>query len=333
MAEKDCIRARYITASEKTMLVTLIEERSEILFNKSHDFRIIHRKKAAWEEVTSLFNAAGYGPPRSQQQLKKVWENAKGKAKKQHAAYKRETMRTGGGAPPKPEDEETAKILTIISDDLDGEENELDCDALQSTGQPHTVIGIRNDGQKCEIRFDSQIMAQHTNNSIHSITTPPKLTSTEFNTTQSTPAGKVSSQEANMTQDTQTNTPTSIQFNARDTPTEYTPTPGQSNFTPARKRRRTRKFTQEASFEASLEMQRKEHEKTMESLSLDIEVKSLDIEIKREKLKKIKKENEDANLCLQAHQIWVDVGKKMLEVTGELGQVTKRICDKLDALN
>ncbi|XP_068203533.1 myb/SANT-like DNA-binding domain-containing protein 3 [Palaemon carinicauda] len=156
MAEKDGIRARYITANEKAMLVTLIEERNDILFNKSHDFRIIHRKKAAWEEVTSLFNAAGYGPPRSQQQLKKFWENAKGKAKKQHAAYKQETMRTGGGTP-KPEDEETAKILTIISDDLDGEENELNCDALQSTGQPHTVIGIRNDRQKCEIMFDASL--------------------------------------------------------------------------------------------------------------------------------------------------------------------------------
>ncbi|XP_066960872.1 myb/SANT-like DNA-binding domain-containing protein 3 [Macrobrachium rosenbergii] len=115
MAENSGLRARYITANEKTMLVSLNEERSDILFNKSHDFRIIHKKKAAWEEVTNLFNAAGYGPPRSQQQLKKVWENAKGKAKeKQHAVHKRETMRTGGGAPPKPEDEETAKFFLSL---------------------------------------------------------------------------------------------------------------------------------------------------------------------------------------------------------------------------
>ncbi|XP_066953097.1 myb/SANT-like DNA-binding domain-containing protein 4 [Macrobrachium rosenbergii] len=267
MAENSGLRARYITANEKTMLVSLIEERSDILFNKSHDFRIIHKKKAAWEEVTNLFNAAGYGPPRSQQQLKKVWENAKGKAKKQHAVHKRETMRTGGGAPPKPEDEETAKILSIIGDDLDGEENELDCDAVQSTGQPHTVIGIRNDGHECEITFDTQIMGQHTNNSVDSIETPPKLS--EFNTAQSTPAGKVSSQKANTSRDT----PTSIQLNTTDITSQCTPTPGQSNSTSARKRRRTAKFTQEASFEASLGMQRKEHQMTMESLRLDIEIK------------------------------------------------------------
>ena len=46
-------------------------------------------------------------------------------------------MRTGGDAPPKPEDDETAKILTIIADDLDGEENELDSDAIQSTGKSY----------------------------------------------------------------------------------------------------------------------------------------------------------------------------------------------------
>ncbi|XP_066958881.1 uncharacterized protein [Macrobrachium rosenbergii] len=125
-------------------------------------------------------------------------------------------MRTGGGAPPKPEDEETAKILSIIGDDLDGEENELDCDAVQSTGQPHTVIGIRNDGHECEITFDTQIMGQHTNNSVDSIETPPKLS--EFNTAQSTPAGKVSSQKANTSRDT----PTSIQLNTTDITSQCT---------------------------------------------------------------------------------------------------------------
>ena len=41
-------------------------------------------------------------------------------------------MRTGGGAPPKVEDEETAKILSIISDDIDDLGNDLDSDARQS---------------------------------------------------------------------------------------------------------------------------------------------------------------------------------------------------------
>lgn len=50
------------------------------------------------------------------------------RAKKEHARYKRETMRTGGGGAPKPEDDETKKTLSFIRDDLDGEENELDCD-------------------------------------------------------------------------------------------------------------------------------------------------------------------------------------------------------------
>ena len=45
MAEKYGIRAKYITANEGTVLLSLIDARNEILFNKSHDFRIIKRKK------------------------------------------------------------------------------------------------------------------------------------------------------------------------------------------------------------------------------------------------------------------------------------------------
>ena len=104
----------------------------------------------------------------------------------------------------------------------------------------------------------TQITPQHTNISIDSNITPitpnTTLTSTESNATHITPA--------------------------------YTSTPAPSNSPSARKRRRTRKFNQEASFEASLEMQRREHKLTMESLRLDIE-------IKKEYLKKIKRENED----------------------------------------
>ena len=48
----------------------------------------------------------------------------------------------------------------------------------------------------------------------------------------------------------------------------------------------------------------------------------LDIEIKKEK-KKIKRENEDTNLHVQVHQTGLDLDKKLLEVTGELGKVTK----------
>lgn len=73
------LRTKYITANERSLLLSLIEERKSILFDKSHDHRIINKKKAAWSEVTTLFNSAGFGPQRSQQQLKKIWENSKGK--------------------------------------------------------------------------------------------------------------------------------------------------------------------------------------------------------------------------------------------------------------
>ena len=47
MSEKYSIRAKYITADERTVLLSSIKERSEILFNNSHDFRIVKKKKEA----------------------------------------------------------------------------------------------------------------------------------------------------------------------------------------------------------------------------------------------------------------------------------------------
>ena len=73
------IRTKYITQNERALLIALIQERKSVIFDKSHDFRLIQKKKDAWLEITDLFNSSGYGPPRTMQQLKKVWENCKGK--------------------------------------------------------------------------------------------------------------------------------------------------------------------------------------------------------------------------------------------------------------
>lgn len=114
-----------------------------------------------------------------------------------------------------------------------------------------------------------------------------------------------------MTQDTSRITLTSKGFYTRYCTSQNTPQPGPSNSTPAKKRQRTRMFTQEASFEATLDMQWREQEKTMESLSLDVEIK--------EKLKKSKHEQE-ADLHRQVHQTWIDVGKNLVQVTEQLGK-------------
>ncbi|KAK3892265.1 hypothetical protein Pcinc_003886 [Petrolisthes cinctipes] len=49
-------------------------------------------------------------------------------------------MRTGGGTPPKKEDDETAKILGIISDELEDLGNEPDSDARQTSEDVPVVI-------------------------------------------------------------------------------------------------------------------------------------------------------------------------------------------------
>ena len=41
-------------------------------------------------------------------------------------------MKTGGGVPPKPNDDETAKIISIIGDDLDDLGNDIDSNVAPS---------------------------------------------------------------------------------------------------------------------------------------------------------------------------------------------------------
>ncbi|KAK3893862.1 hypothetical protein Pcinc_002354 [Petrolisthes cinctipes] len=49
-------------------------------------------------------------------------------------------MRTGGDTPPRKEDDETAKILGIISDELEDLGNDLDSDARQTSQDVPVVI-------------------------------------------------------------------------------------------------------------------------------------------------------------------------------------------------
>ena len=54
METKNIFQTKYITANERDFTLRFIDERKGALFDKSHDYRIINKKKEAWEEITTL---------------------------------------------------------------------------------------------------------------------------------------------------------------------------------------------------------------------------------------------------------------------------------------
>ncbi|KAK3869316.1 hypothetical protein Pcinc_025364 [Petrolisthes cinctipes] len=239
---------------------------------------MILKKKDAWTEVSTIFNSTGIGPQRSQQQLKKIWENSKGKAKKHHAAWKRETWRTGGGAPPKEHDDETNKILGLISEDLDDLGNDLDSDARPSNAVGEPVVLFDGDIELLDHTY--AVVEPNTTQTTPQRTTTLTSTSQHIVTPKPTPQLTVNTTTLTLddtpTQSPQTHTIGTSSQKKRSLTSKHTDhttateTPGTSS---QKKRRRVVKFTQEASYSAALDLQRHEHELTMKSLQLEIELK------------------------------------------------------------
>ncbi|KAK3861809.1 hypothetical protein Pcinc_032280 [Petrolisthes cinctipes] len=268
------VRTKYITAEQRTFLLNLIEERKSVLFDKSHDHRMV-LKKDAWTEVSTIFNSTGIGPQRSQQQLKKIWENSKGKAKKHHAAWKRETWRTGGGAPPKEPDDETKKILRHISEDLDDLGNDLNSDARPSNvGEPVVLF----DGDIELLDHTYAVEEPNTTQTTPQRTTTLTSTSQHIVTPKPTPQLTVNTTTLTLddtpTQSPQTHTIGTSSQKKRSLTSQHTLQQQKLQGPLARKKRwRVVKFTQEVSYSAALDLQRREHELTMKSLQLEIELK------------------------------------------------------------
>ncbi|XP_050698788.1 myb/SANT-like DNA-binding domain-containing protein 3 [Eriocheir sinensis] len=129
-------RSSPMSPPERDLLMGLICE-EKILQDRRTDGKVVLQKRAAWARITRLFNSHNLGPQRTEQQLKKVWERLKVKAKQEHAVKRREDMRTGGGAPPADLPKESDQVLTILGTDLHDIGNPFDLDAMPAMSKSH----------------------------------------------------------------------------------------------------------------------------------------------------------------------------------------------------
>ncbi|MPC80245.1 hypothetical protein E2C01_074819 [Portunus trituberculatus] len=69
----------YSGEREINLLTELIHAHKDILLDKRTDHNMIAKKSETWKKVTSHFNAAGLCPPKTCQQVKRLWEHQKSK--------------------------------------------------------------------------------------------------------------------------------------------------------------------------------------------------------------------------------------------------------------
>ena len=72
----------YFSSTETNLLLSLIEEKHNILEDKSTEFLNLEKKRNAWEVLTQNFNSAVDVTQRTCSQLQKKWDNLKSRGKK-----------------------------------------------------------------------------------------------------------------------------------------------------------------------------------------------------------------------------------------------------------
>jgi Myb/SANT-like DNA-binding domain len=71
------------SAHEEERLILLVGQQKDVLESKEKDFGTINKKAKAWDALTVLFNSDEMVSKKTTDQLRKKWENLKGRAKKE----------------------------------------------------------------------------------------------------------------------------------------------------------------------------------------------------------------------------------------------------------
>lgn len=82
-------------ASEKLLLLDLVEEHFKIIENKKTDSVTIKQKLLEWETMSSKYNSQSPFSNRSGEKLKSQWESMKKSAKKEEAKLRQHRIQTG----------------------------------------------------------------------------------------------------------------------------------------------------------------------------------------------------------------------------------------------
>ena len=83
--------------NEVDILVSKIQEKSDVLFTRFSDTVSNKKKKMAWVEVQNSINATSL-VPRTLEEIKKKWDDIKRSTKKRAVEVKKDRTVTGGGS-------------------------------------------------------------------------------------------------------------------------------------------------------------------------------------------------------------------------------------------
>nr|XP_045582302.1 myb/SANT-like DNA-binding domain-containing protein 3 isoform X2 [Procambarus clarkii] len=120
-------RSSPVSQFEKECLLGIVRDFMPIIADKSTSFVATSRKATMWQDVAARFNAAtGYS--KSSQQVRKIWENIRNRAKKEYIRVMQEQGKTGG-PPSTPVDTLSSQVLPLIENELEPVDNPWDCDS------------------------------------------------------------------------------------------------------------------------------------------------------------------------------------------------------------
>ncbi|XP_054930764.2 uncharacterized protein [Dermacentor andersoni] len=85
------------TEEERGILIDLVTRESNVLENKRTDAVSLSEKKKKWQQIEEQFNSKNGVHPRTENQLRKCWDNLKEKWRRAKATDTKELFRTGGG--------------------------------------------------------------------------------------------------------------------------------------------------------------------------------------------------------------------------------------------
>lgn len=117
------------TVQEKQILLELIDKYKGTIENKKSDSVHVKQKERVWEQLRNEFNGHLEVTGRTVKQLRQYYDNLKRTAKKAVSNDKVERLRTGGGVFKPAVDDETAKLVAIIEDQVRPMSNPHDCDS------------------------------------------------------------------------------------------------------------------------------------------------------------------------------------------------------------
>ncbi|XP_042886360.1 uncharacterized protein LOC122262431 [Penaeus japonicus] len=94
-------RTTPLSEEQRMALVDLVVARESVIQDRDHHIGNVDKKKKAWHEIKTSFNAMFPDQePRTLLQLKRAWNHVKSRIKIQHMTFKRQCRETGGGPPP-----------------------------------------------------------------------------------------------------------------------------------------------------------------------------------------------------------------------------------------